>query len=164
MAFIANRVGRHERAEALLAENLPFVRGRGQARCEATSLVGLAETFTYLDRSADAAKYAIAAAEVAPRAADPSLLLEDLRWYALAAARLAEFEPAARTLGACEAAEDEMAVILEAFEQNLREEVIALIRAGLGDDGLEAQRSLGRGLSLPAATELMWAPLAAASS
>ena len=158
MAFIANRVGRHDRAEALLNENLPFVRSRGQARCEATSLVGLAETFTYLDRCADATTYAIAAAEVAPRAADPSLLLEDMRWYALASARLGEFEAAARILGAGEKAESEMEVILEPFEQEVRDELIALLRAGLGDDGFAAQRTIGRSFSLAAATELMREP------
>ena len=88
LAYIANRTGRHDRAEELLVENLPFVRSRGQARCEANSLVGLAETLTYLGRPATAVEHAIAAAEVAPRAADALLLVEDLRWYAVAAASL----------------------------------------------------------------------------
>ena len=44
LALIANRTARHEQARALLTENLPFVRARGQSRCEATTLAGLAET------------------------------------------------------------------------------------------------------------------------
>lgn len=35
LASLANEMGRHDRAEALLAENLPFVQARGQTRCEA---------------------------------------------------------------------------------------------------------------------------------
>ncbi len=44
LAAIANRTGRHVAAESLFAENLPFVRSKGQARCEAHTLAGLAET------------------------------------------------------------------------------------------------------------------------
>jgi hypothetical protein len=43
LATIANQTGRHEGADSLLQENLPFVRGRGQSRCEAFALMGLAE-------------------------------------------------------------------------------------------------------------------------
>jgi predicted ATPase/class 3 adenylate cyclase len=158
LAYIANRTGRHERAEALLAENLPFVRSRGQARCEANSLVGLAETLSYLDRPAVAAEHAVAAAEVAPRAADAGLLLEDLRWYVVAAARLGEPERAARILGACEKAESEMDAALEPHEQAARDEVVSTLRRALTDAGLEAERVRGRSLGLSAATELMRAP------
>ena len=164
LAYIANRTGRHERAEALLAENLPFVRGRGQARCEATSLVGLAETFSYLGRPGEAIEHAVAAAEVAPRAADPLLIIEDLRWYAVAAARLGEAERTARILGACEKAEAEMGAPLEPHEQAVRDELISVLREGLTEDGLDAARTQGRGLSLAAAVELMQEPLAARRS
>ena len=78
-------------------ENLPFVRSRGQARCEATSLVVMAETLSYLDRPAASVEYAIAAADVAPRAADAYLMVEDLRWYAVAASRLGEAERSPRS-------------------------------------------------------------------
>jgi tetratricopeptide (TPR) repeat protein len=161
LAIIANLTGRHDRAEALLTENLPFVRSRGQARCEATSLVGLAETLTRLGRSPEAIDHAIAAAEVAPRAADPTLMIEDLRWYALAVARLGEAERSARILGACEAAESEVDVPLEPYEQVIRDELIGGLRAALTEAGLEAERARGRGLSLAAAAELMREPLAA---
>ncbi len=160
LAYMANRTGRHKRAEALLAENLPFVRSRGQARCEASSLVALAETYTYLGRPAVAVDHAVAAADVAPRAADALLLLEDLRWYAIAAARLGEEERATRILGACEQAESELDAALEPHEQAAREELIASLRAALTEAGFEAERAKGRSLSLADATELMTASAA----
>ena len=46
LAYIADRTGRHERAEELLSETC-LRASRGQARCEATSLVSLAETLSY---------------------------------------------------------------------------------------------------------------------
>jgi hypothetical protein len=100
----------------------------------------------------------VAAGEVAPRAADALLLLEDLRWYTVAAARLGEAERAARILGACEKAESESDAALEPHEQVARDEVVAALRRALTDDGLEAERARGRGLDLAAATELMRSP------
>ena len=155
LAYIANRTGRHERAEALMLENLPFVRSRGQARCEANTLVTLAETNTYLDRPATSANYAVAAAEVAPRAADAALLVEDLRWYATAASQLGEAETAAIILGACETAEAELEAALEPHELIVRAELEAALRASLTDAGLEAARASGRSLGLAAAAALM---------
>ncbi len=159
LAYIANRTERHERAEALLGENLPFVRSRGQARCEAGTLVALAETFSYLDRPVAAVEHAMAAAEVAPRAADPMLLVEDLRWYAAAATRLGEAERAAHILGACEQAEAEMDGGLEPHEEAIREDLVSTLRRALTDAGLQANRSRGRSLGLAAATELMRTPI-----
>ena len=155
LAYIANRTGRHERAQEVLAENLPFVRSRGQARCEATSLVSLAETLSYLERPAEAADYAVAAAEVAPRAADPLLLVENMRWYAIAACRLGYAQRSARILGVCELAEQEMDAPLELHEEALREELLAALRDALTDERLEAERAQGRSLSLAAANELV---------
>ncbi len=155
LAYIANRTGRHERAEALMLENLPFVRSRGQARCEATTLVTLAETNTYLDRPAMSVDYAVAAAEVAPRAADAALLVEDLRWYAAAACRLGEAETAAIILGACEAAEAELDAALESHEISHRAELESALRASLTDAGLVTARAHGRSLDLDAAAALM---------
>jgi predicted ATPase/class 3 adenylate cyclase len=159
LAYIANRTGRHDRAEALLAENLPFVRSRGQARCEATSLVALAETLGYLDRPAAAVDHAVAAADVAPRAADALLLIEDLRWYAAAAARLGESERLARILGACEAAEEELDAALEPHEVAAREALVAALRDSLTDAELEAAVADGRRLDLPEAMALMKEPI-----
>lgn len=164
LAYIANRTERHDRAETLLGENLPFVRSRGQARCEAGTLVGLAETFSYLDRPAAVVEYAMAAAEVAPRAADPMLLVEGLRWYAAAATRLGEAERAARILGACEQAEAEMDAALEPYEQAAREDLVSTLRRALTDAGLQAERTRGRSLGLAEATDLMRAPIAVRES
>lgn len=163
LAYIANRTGRHERAEALMLENLPFVRSRGQARCEANTLVTLAETNAYLDRPATSANYAVAAAEVVPRAADAALLVEDLRWYARAACRLGEAETAAIILGACETAEAELEAALEPHELTVRAELEAALRASLTDAGLEAARANGRSLDLAAAAALMQVPSAVPS-
>ena len=159
LAYIANRTGRHERAEALMLENLPFVRSRGQARCEATTLVTLAETTTFLDRPAASVDYSVAAAEVAPRAADALLLIEDLRWYAAAASRLGEADRPAEILGACEAAEAEMDAALEPHETAVRDELVATLRRTMTDEGLEAARARGRSMDLAAATALMRAPI-----
>jgi predicted ATPase len=155
LAFIANRTGRHERARELLSENLPFVRSRGQARCEATSLVSLAETSNYLRRPADAVEFAVAAAEVAPRAADALLLVENMRWYGLAAASLGEHERTARLLGVCEQAEAELDAPLEPFEEDLREQLLTALRHALTDEALEAHRSEGRSLDIHAANDLV---------
>jgi predicted ATPase len=161
MAYIANRTGRHQRAQALLAENLPFVRSRGQARCEASSLVSMAETLNYLEQPADAVDYAVAAAGVAPRAADPTLLLENLRWYSLAVSRLGEHGRSARLLGVCERAEQELDVPLEPFEADLRAEMLAALRNVMSEEQLEAERSEGRSMTLTTATEMLSANPAA---
>jgi len=161
LAYIANRTGRHEQAEALMQENLPFVRSRGQARCEATSLVTMAETLHYLERPAPSMDYASAAADVAPRAADALLLVENLRWYAAGAARVGDSEAAAEMLGACETAEAELDAALEPHEHVAREELVSSLRAALTDAGLEAARARGRGLDLATAAALMHAPAAA---
>ena len=147
LAWIANRTRRHERARALLAENLPFVRSRGQARCEASTLIGLVETLDYLEQPTAAIEHAIAAAAVAPRAADASLLLEDLRWYSIAAAQLGDARRIARILGACERAEEELDAALEPYELVARDELIDRLRRTLGDPGFADERSLGRTLS-----------------
>ena len=159
LAYIANRTGRHERAEALMAENLPFVRARGQSRCEATSLVTLAETATYLGRPAEAVEYAVAAAAIAPRVADEVLLVADLRWYAAAAARLGEAMLAARALGACEAAEAELDAALAPHEAVVREALVATLRGSLTDAELDAERATGRDLGLSGVAALIHAPV-----
>jgi len=135
------------------------VRSRGQARYEAGTLVALAETFSYPDRPVAAVEHAMAAAEVAPRAADPMLLVEGLRWYAAAATRLGEAERAAHILGACEQAEAEMDGGLEPHEEAIREDLVSTLRRALTDAGLQANRSRGRSLGLAAATELMRTPI-----
>jgi hypothetical protein len=44
LAGLANRTGRHDQAEDLLAVNLPFVRAKGQIRCEGYTLASMANT------------------------------------------------------------------------------------------------------------------------
>ena len=119
----------------------------------------LAETLSYLDRPAASVEYAIAAADVAPRAADAYLMVEDLRWYAVAASHLGGAERLAEILGACEAAEAELDGGLEPHEVIAREELIAALRTELTDAGLEAARARGRTMDIAAATALMQAPI-----
>ncbi len=76
-------------------------------------------------------------------------MIEDLRWYALAAAGLGEAERPARILGACETAESEMDVPLEPHEQVIRDELVGVLRAALTDAGLEAERARGRRRASP---------------
>jgi predicted ATPase/class 3 adenylate cyclase len=164
LAYVANRTSRHEEAESWLSENLPFVRGRGQARCEANTLVALGETFVYLDRPAEAIDHLAAATTVVPRAADALLLIEALRWYASAAASLGDAGQAALILGACEAAEAETEAALEPHERAARDELIRTLTAALGTSGFEATRERGRALDLAAAARLVQARPAMAAS
>ncbi|HEX6655529.1 MAG TPA: hypothetical protein VF153_04885, partial [Candidatus Limnocylindria bacterium] len=129
--------------------------------CEATSLVSLAETANYLNLPADAVDYAVAAADVAPRAADPLLLVENMRWYSLAASRLGEHELVARILGVCQQAETELDAPLEPFEEDLRQELLTALRHALTEEQLEAARTEGRSLPLTAANGLV-APIPSA--
>ena len=53
LAYVANRTGRYDDAEELLAENLPFVRARGQARCEGYTLYRMTDTAISRGRAGD---------------------------------------------------------------------------------------------------------------
>ncbi len=53
---------------------------------------------------------------------------------------------------------------LEPHEQVVRDELISVLRSALTDDGLQAERTQGRGLSVAAATDLLREPVAARSA
>ena len=59
LVYVANRTGRHDEAEELLAENLPFVRAKGQTRCEGYTLYGMADTAVSRGQGGDCAADAL---------------------------------------------------------------------------------------------------------
>ncbi|HXF98712.1 MAG TPA: AAA family ATPase [Gaiellaceae bacterium] len=122
LAEIANRTARHERAEGLLEENLPFVRARGQARCEAYTLAGFAETALRRGRLEGAAANAVDAASRALEIGDRPLALDCLDVFAAAMAARGDHRCAAVLLGAT-------AALREALEIG-------------GDGGAEGARAL----------------------
>jgi hypothetical protein len=125
LTYVANKTSRHDRAEALLAENLPFVRSKGQTRCEAYTLAGMAETAVYRGLMEDAAEDALGGARRALLIGDKPLAAATLDLFAASAATRGDARRAATILAATEAAreamgvgpdEDEAAVRARAFE------------------------------------------------
>lgn len=92
LAYIANKTGRHARAGELLAENLGFVRSKGQARCEAHTLAGFAETAFHADRLEHGTAEALMGATRA-------LQIDDKPWLCLALTSLQRRPRRVETLG-----------------------------------------------------------------
>jgi predicted ATPase len=149
LASIANQTGRHDRAEALLAENLPFVRSKGQARCEAYTLAGMAETMVYRDRARDCAVEALLAATRAQQIRDSPLMVYSLELLATSAAARGDSERAATILGATEAAREEMGAAPDDDEAAIRTQARELIGGKH-----ESAWAEGRRLDLVSALEL----------
>jgi predicted ATPase/class 3 adenylate cyclase len=152
LAVLANKASRHDRAEALLYENLPFVRTRGQTRCEANTLAGIAETSIYRDRPQDAAEDALGGMRRAAQIGDNPLLAFCLDLFAASAAARGDVRRAATILGATEAAREAMDVPPDEQEQAIRARAVEWLR---GDRGVvEAAWADGRVLDLKSAFEL----------
>ena len=149
---IANRTGRHDRAEALLAENLPFVRSRGQARCEAYTLAGLAETAVHADRPAARIDDAVLGATRALQIDDRPLAVYCLDLIAATAAARGEAGRAAAILGATEVAREAMGTECDEDEEAVRE--YALSKMDRRSRLVEEAWAEGRALGLDAALEL----------
>jgi predicted ATPase/class 3 adenylate cyclase len=149
LAYVANRTGRHDEADALLAENLPFVRSRGQARCEAHTLAGMAETAVYRGRAEERADEALLAATRGLQIHDPPTAAYCLDLVAASAAASGDGGTAAVLLAATEAARQEMGVEADDDERRPRESALALI-----DDEDLARWDEGRALALPDALAL----------
>ena len=149
---IANRTGRHARADALLAENLPFVRSRGQARCEAYTLAGLAETAVLADRAAARVDDALLGAVRALQIDDRPLAVYCLDLLASALAARGDARRAAMLLGATEAAREAMGVECDEDEEAIRATVLATLDRG--SDLVEKAWADGRTLALDEALEL----------
>jgi predicted ATPase len=152
LASIANKIRRHDRAEALLAENLPFVRSRGQARCEAHTLAQIAETTLYRDRAQDFAEEALLGATRALQIRDNPLTVYCLELFAASAAARGDRPRAATILGATEAAREDMGIAPDEDEAVIRARALELI----GEDGsvVEAAWAEGRRQDLASALEL----------
>ena len=127
LTTIANRTGRHDRAESLLAENLPFVRSRGQARCEAYTLAGLAETAVHADRPTDRVGDAVLGAVRALQIDDRPLAVYCLDLVAVGAAARGDVHRAAAILGATEAAREAMGVECDEDEVAIRASALHLL-------------------------------------
>lgn len=152
LAAIANKTRRHERAEALLAENLSFVRTKGQARCEAYTAAGLAETAVYRDRPDAAADDALLAAARALHIGDNPLAARCLELFAAAAAARGDARRAATILAATEAARQRMGAAPDEDEAAVRARALQLIGPHAGV--VDAAAAEGRTLDLQAALEL----------
>jgi predicted ATPase/class 3 adenylate cyclase len=143
LALIANHTHRHDRARDLLEENLTFVRSRGQTRCEATTLSGLAETAVYQGRSEIDA--ALTAARLAMEIRDPSLALFSLD---VLAATVARDDPRAATiLGGTEAVRRRLDLEADPDEAVLRD--VAAARLGGDPAAYRDEWSRGAALDLP---------------
>ena len=152
LAYIANKLERHAGAEELLAENLSFVRSKGQARCEAYTLAGIAETAILRNVAEDATDEALLAATRALQINDPPLAVYALELFAAAVAARGDAWRAATILGATEAAREAMEAPPDGDEEAIRARTLEL----LGDDGVVIEKAWreGRALELASAVEL----------
>jgi len=154
---LANTAQRHEHAEALAGENLPFVRARGQTRCEAYTLSALAETRVYRGHPADAAEDAVAGARRATQIGNNSLTAFCLDLAAAAAAARGEPHRSAKILGATEAAREAMGAPPNEQEEAIRARALELL--GRDASGVEDAWAEGRALDLESALDLATAGL-----
>lgn len=152
LAYIANKTRHHDRAEALLAENLSFVRSRGQTRCEAHTLAGIAETMVYRDRPQGCAEEALLGATRALQIRDTPLAVHCLDLFAASAAARGDGRRAATILGATEAAREAMGVAPDDDESAIRARALELI--GGERRVVEAAWAEGQQLDLASALEL----------
>jgi predicted ATPase/class 3 adenylate cyclase len=154
LAAIANQTGRHEGADSLLQENLPFVRGRGQSRCEAFTLVSLAETAVYMELPEPAAEWASSGARRALGFGEESLAAYGLDVVAAALAVEGERDRAAAILGATERARERLGTALDDDEKAMRDRALAGMQPSLDDAELERAMARGSDLDLAQALEL----------
>ena len=153
LSYIANETRRHDVAEALLAENLPFVRSKGQARCEAHTLAALAEEVArYRNRPEDCGAEAQLGATRALQIRDTPLAVYCLDLFAASAAASGDVRRAATILAATEAAREKMGVGPDEDEEAIRAPVLKLI--GESGGSVQTEWAKGRMLDLDGALEL----------
>lgn len=152
LTYLANKTRRHDRAETLLAENLPFVRSKGQTRCEAYTLASMAETAVYRGRPEDGAEDALGAARRALQIGDKPLATSSLDLFAASAAARGDLRRAAVILAATGAARESMGVAPDEDEAAVREKALDTLRA----DGsvIDDVAAVGRALDLESALEV----------
>ena len=149
LATIANHTDRIDRAEVLLRENLPFVRARGQSRCEATTLALLAETALRRDQAGAAAEPARTAALRSSQIGDDPLLIYSLEL--VAASSDGDARNAAMLLGATASARARMELEPDDDERLVRGWAEARLADELPAGDLADAVSAGRDLDLPSA-------------
>jgi predicted ATPase/class 3 adenylate cyclase len=152
LAGMANQQGRHDEADDLLAENLPFVRGLGQIRCEGYTLRGMADTCVRRGRLPDCAAPALLGATRALQIGDRYLAAWCLDLFAVAAAAAGDQRRAAAILAAVDAARHTMGIEPDPDQQAVREQ--ALKRLDQGSQDFAFGHAEGQALDLPAAFSL----------
>jgi hypothetical protein len=156
LVYLANRAGDHSRAQGLLDENLAFVRGKGQTRCEAYTLAALAETTVRQGRPQDCAADALLGGRRAFRIDDSPLAVYCLDLFATAAAARGDGDRATRLLRATESARAAMG--LEPDEDEAATKALAVELLGAGgqwevDDEAVPPLDLGSALALAEAAD-----------
>jgi predicted ATPase len=151
LATIANRTDRHDRAEALLRENLAFVRARGQSRCEATTLALLAETAIHKDEARAASESARTAAVRSSQIGDDPLLIYSLELVAASAVDGGDGRRAAVLLGATDVARRRMELDRDEDEAFLRDWTEARLTGSLPAEEIASASEAGQRLDLVAA-------------
>jgi hypothetical protein len=152
LAWAANQQGRHDEADDLLAENLPFVRGLGQIRCEGFTLAFMADTSVRRGRLPDCAAPALLGATRALQIGDKNLAAWCLDLFAVAAAAAGDQRRAAAILAAVDTARQAMGIKLDPDEQALRQQALKLLDQNGQDFALG--HAEGQALDLPAALSL----------
>ena len=152
LAGLANQTGRPDRADELLAVNLPFVRARGQTRCEGYTLASMAETTVGRGRLGDCAADALLGARRALQVGDRGLAVFCLDLFAVAAATGGEHRRAAAILAAGETARRAMGAEPAADEQAIRGQALKLL--DLDGEAFMLGYAEGQALDLPAALSL----------
>jgi len=100
LAWVANQEGRHDEADDLLAENLSFVRGLGQIRCEGFTLAFMADTSVRRGRLPDCAAPALLGATRALQIGDKYLAAWCLDLFVAAVAVAGDHQRLHQPLGA----------------------------------------------------------------
>ena len=127
---VANLGGRHDAAQALLAENLPFTRSRGQVTCETWTLAGHAELFArYRGRPEEIADEALRASELALGLNDTPALVYCLDLVAYSLAARGDTRSATLIMASTEAAREGMEVGPDEDELAVRTPALELVRA-----------------------------------
>ena len=154
LAYVANKTRRHDIAETFLAENLPFVRGKGQTRCEAHTLANMAETTLYSERPSESAERdALLAARRALQIRDRPTAAYCLDLFAVSAAARGDFANAAAVLAATEATRQELGAGADEDEEEIRARALDLLDRA--DPAVDAAWAEGRALDLEAVLELV---------
>ena len=152
LAAIANLEGRHDAADDLLAENLPFTRSRGQVTCETHTLAGQAEILgRYRGRPEDGGEEALRASELAVALNDRPMAAYCLDLVALSAVARGDLRLGSTLLAATEAARERMGYEADEDEEAIRAPALELLGADIAASDTWMQ---GRVLDLPEALEL----------